>query len=103
MQGLQGSPDSSEMKEDKHSCSPHGRRLLKPQCQIASLTLSSESSFLQATHFLKEEMNLLIFIPHFWITYRSHLELNINTVHHCRPCCKWRVSHPSRLQTLNVR
>lgn len=30
MQGLQGFSDSSEMNEDKHSCSPHVRRLLKP-------------------------------------------------------------------------
>lgn len=59
--------------------------------------------FFKPPVFFKEEMNLLSFTPHSWITYRSHLELNINTVHQCRPCSKWRMSTFSRLQTLNVR
>lgn len=61
------------------------------------------SVFLKLPIFKKEEMNLFTFIPHIWITYRSHLELNINTVHQCRPCSLWRMSHLSHLQTLNVR
>lgn len=42
---------------------------------------------------------MLSFIPCLWIAHRSHLELNINTVHQCLLGSKWRLSCCRSLQT----
>ena len=108
--GLAGAPSLAvlrgQMGWESRGCCPGSPGIPLKEIHLLKSILwlwALNHHFLKTAHFSKEEMNLLSFIPHSWITYRSHLELNINTVHQCRPCSKWRTSRFSRLQTLNVR